>query len=60
MELSIKMFIEMGSESDEASNEDKHEYAHSLFSEIIFDLDTPYYRLQVEAQSGTISSSTSK
>src|SRR5258708_21509494 len=40
MELSIKMFTEMGSEWDEASNEDKQEFAQSLFSEVIFDLDT--------------------
>ena len=34
------MFTEMGNEWNEASNEDKQEYAQSLFSEIIFDLDT--------------------
>ena len=40
MELSIKMFTLMGSEWDEASNEDKQTYVQSLFSEVVFDLDT--------------------
>ncbi len=63
MELSIKMFTEMGSEWDEASNEDKQGYAQSLFSEVIFDLDThritsfklkprvePFLQVQVSSQ----------
>jgi hypothetical protein len=63
MELSIKMFTEMGSEWDKASNEDKQEYAQSLFSEIIFDLDShcitgfnvkprvePFLRVQVSSE----------
>src|SRR5260221_9676974 len=40
MELSIKMFTELGSEWDEASNADKQGFAQSLFSEVVFDLDT--------------------
>ncbi len=40
IEMSIKMFMMMGSEWDEASNEDKQEYVQSLFSEVVFDLDT--------------------
>jgi DNA invertase Pin-like site-specific DNA recombinase len=63
MELSVKMFTEMGNEWDEASSEDKQEYAQSLFSEILFDLDThritgfklkpkvePFLRVQVSSQ----------
>lgn len=63
MELSIKMLTEMGNEWDEASNEDKQGYAQSLFSEIIFDLDThhitsftlkprvePFLQVQVRSQ----------
>ena len=38
--MSIKMFTEMGTEWDESSNEDKQGFAQSLFSEIVFDLDT--------------------
>ncbi len=40
MELSIKMIAEMGNEWDETSSEDKQGFTQSLFSEIIFDLDT--------------------
>jgi hypothetical protein len=40
MELSIKMFTEMGTEWDESPNEEKQGFAHSLFSEVVFDLDT--------------------
>ncbi len=63
MELSIKMFTELGSEWDEASNEDKQGFAQSLFSEVIFDLDTrhitgfklkpwvePFLQVQVSSQ----------
>ncbi|CAG0937613.1 hypothetical protein TFLX_06558 [Thermoflexales bacterium] len=38
--LSITMLSEMGSKWNEASQEDKQAFAQSLFSEVVFDLDT--------------------
>jgi DNA invertase Pin-like site-specific DNA recombinase len=40
IEMSIKMFVEMASDWDEATNEDKRDFALTIFSEVIFDLDT--------------------
>jgi DNA invertase Pin-like site-specific DNA recombinase len=63
IELSLKMFAEMNREWDDAPNEVKRDFALSLFSEIIFDLDThqitgfklkprvePFLQVQVSSQ----------
>jgi len=59
--MSIKMFTMMGNEWDEASNEDRQDYVWSLFSEVVFDLDTHMItRFELKPKVEAISSGKSK